>query len=181
MVKQKSTEEEVTKSSESIDVESSRDSISSENKLPESTEKEPSETNEAIVVIDEDEKLEKSGEKETPTAAEKLNEEETAKLQAALELLQPPKTNLEELLGWLHDKSPLPLDQLSSLCVTMEDFAEALKTVQPSAKREGFATVPDVTWDDVGSLKNVREELQLAILVRLSAFKFTEIQKILFK
>lgn len=37
--------------------------------------------------------------------------------------------------------------------------------VQPSAKREGFATVPDVTWDDIGALKDIREELQMAILV----------------
>ena len=42
----------------------------------------------------------------------------------------------------------------------------ALVTVQPSAKREGFATIPDVTWDDVGALKDVREELTMAILVR---------------
>jgi ribosome biogenesis ATPase len=32
--------------------------------------------------------------------------------------------------------------------------------VQPSAKREGFATVPDVKWEDVGSLGDVREELR---------------------
>ena len=37
--------------------------------------------------------------------------------------------------------------------------------VQPSAKREGFATVPDVTWDDIGALDDVREELKMSILV----------------
>ena len=42
---------------------------------------------------------------------------------------------------------------------------EALLIVQPSAKREGFATIPDVTWEDVGALKDVREELTMAILV----------------
>lgn len=42
---------------------------------------------------------------------------------------------------------------------------EALKVVQPSAKREGFATVPNVTWDDVGALEAIREELSYAILV----------------
>lgn len=41
----------------------------------------------------------------------------------------------------------------------------ALKSVQPSSKREGFATVPDVTFDDIGALKDVREELSMAILV----------------
>ena len=35
--------------------------------------------------------------------------------------------------------------------------------MQPSVRREGFATTPDVTWDDVGSLGDVREELLFAI------------------
>jgi ribosome biogenesis ATPase len=35
--------------------------------------------------------------------------------------------------------------------------------VQPSVRREGFATTPDVTWEDVGSLADVREELSFAI------------------
>lgn len=44
----------------------------------------------------------------------------------------------------------------------------ALLIVQPSAKREGFATIPGVTWDDVGALKDVREELTMAILVTIN-------------
>lgn len=47
---------------------------------------------------------------------------------------------------------------------------ESLKLVQPTAKREGFATIPDVTWDDVGALEDVREELSLAILVIYTIF-----------
>jgi ribosome biogenesis ATPase len=43
--------------------------------------------------------------------------------------------------------------------VTMADFLLATKNIQPSAKREGFAVVPDVTWNDVGALSSVREEL----------------------
>ncbi len=42
--------------------------------------------------------------------------------------------------------------------------------MQPTAKREGFATIPDVTWDDVGALEDVREELSLAILVIYTIF-----------
>lgn len=59
---------------------------------------------------------------------------------------------------------PLSPDQLASICIKMTDFEEAFKCIQPSAKREGFATVPDVTWEDVGSLKDVRQELQMAIM-----------------
>eukprot|EP00904_Undaria_pinnatifida_P002630 jgi/Undpi1/12368/HiC_scaffold_5.g02040.m1 len=54
--------------------------------------------------------------------------------------------------------------QLAPLSVTMEDFMAAVKKVQPSAKREGFATVPGVSWSDVGALASVREELGLSIL-----------------
>eukprot|EP01035_Chromulina_nebulosa_P019028 gene19028-24848_t len=43
--------------------------------------------------------------------------------------------------------------------VEMNDFIKAAKTVQPTAKREGFAVVPNVSWDDVGALSEVREEL----------------------
>ena len=47
----------------------------------------------------------------------------------------------------------------SSPAVHMIDFVIAAKSVQPSAKREGFAVVPDVTWSDVGALAEIREEL----------------------
>ena len=36
--------------------------------------------------------------------------------------------------------------------------------MQPSSKREGFATVPNVTWNDIGALAGVREELMVTIL-----------------
>ncbi|ALC43327.1 smid [Drosophila busckii] len=51
-----------------------------------------------------------------------------------------------------------------NFCLTMDDFLAAIKVVQPSAKREGFITVPDTTWEDIGSLHDIREELKLAVL-----------------
>lgn len=45
---------------------------------------------------------------------------------------------------------------MSEICITMADFSAAIKNIQPSAKREGFAVVPDVTWKDVGALAEVR-------------------------
>jgi ribosome biogenesis ATPase len=59
---------------------------------------------------------------------------------------------------------PLTEAQLTPLCITSTDFMTALKQVQPSSKREGFATVPDVTWSDIGALHATREELQMAIV-----------------
>lgn len=59
---------------------------------------------------------------------------------------------------------PLTSSQLEPLCITSDDFTLALKQVQPSSKREGFATVPDVTWTDIGALHATREELHMSIV-----------------
>ena len=58
----------------------------------------------------------------------------------------------------------LTSDELSDLSINADDFQQALKKVQPSAKREGFATVPNVTWADVGALEDIRRELSLTIV-----------------
>ncbi|XP_074020911.1 nuclear valosin-containing protein-like isoform X2 [Numenius arquata] len=68
------------------------------------------------------------------------------------------------LLDLLKNQDLLPEDQLQKLCIEMNDFIVALSSVQPSAKREGFVTIPDVTWADIGALEDVREELTMAIL-----------------
>jgi transitional endoplasmic reticulum ATPase len=44
--------------------------------------------------------------------------------------------------------------------VEAEDFDEALTKVRPSAIREAFVTIPNVSWDDVGGLDNVKEQLR---------------------
>jgi ribosome biogenesis ATPase len=60
--------------------------------------------------------------------------------------------------------TPLTNEQMEPLYVTMSDFLSAIPLVQPSSKREGFATVPDVSWDDIGALQSVRDELTLSVL-----------------
>ena len=60
--------------------------------------------------------------------------------------------------------APLTEEEMDPLYVTMEDFLQAVPLVQPSSKREGFATVPDVSWNDIGALTSVREELTLSVL-----------------
>ncbi|XP_062319507.1 nuclear valosin-containing protein-like isoform X1 [Osmerus eperlanus] len=71
---------------------------------------------------------------------------------------------LSRLLSLLKSSESLSEEQLAGLCILMSDFESSLASVQPSAKREGFATVPDVTWADVGALQDIREELTMAIL-----------------
>lgn len=54
--------------------------------------------------------------------------------------------------------------ELQECSIQMSDFEVALDTVQPSALREGFATRPNVSWDNIGSLEAVREEMMMAIV-----------------
>uniref|UniRef100_A0AAQ5Y0I9 Nuclear VCP like n=1 Tax=Amphiprion ocellaris TaxID=80972 RepID=A0AAQ5Y0I9_AMPOC len=71
---------------------------------------------------------------------------------------------LWHLLHLLKNTMTLSEEELAGLSILMSDFQSSLTSVQPSAKREGFATVPDVTWEDVGALQDIREELTMAIL-----------------
>ncbi|XP_020295662.1 nuclear valosin-containing protein-like [Pseudomyrmex gracilis] len=83
---------------------------------------------------------------------------------AEMDVIQENSSDVASLLAWLRSEPPLPPERLANLYVEHSDFEAALHVVQPSAKREGFATVPDVSWDDVGSLQDIRQELQMAIL-----------------
>ncbi|KAL8123429.1 cell division cycle protein 48 homolog [Apium graveolens] len=49
---------------------------------------------------------------------------------------------------------------LNSMAVSSEHFQTALGTSNPSALRETVVEVPDVSWDDIGGLENVKRELQ---------------------
>ncbi|KAM9449476.1 nuclear valosin-containing protein-like isoform 2-T2 [Clarias gariepinus] len=71
---------------------------------------------------------------------------------------------LEQLRCLVRNSQSLSQEQLADICIVIEDFRESLARVQPSAMREGFATVPNVTWDDIGALQDIREELTMAIL-----------------
>jgi len=66
-----------------------------------------------------------------------------------------PVLNLEE-----EKLSPETLDKL---VVNNDDFTKALIEVTPSGMREVFIESPDVHWDDVGGLKEVKQELQEAV------------------
>jgi transitional endoplasmic reticulum ATPase len=52
---------------------------------------------------------------------------------------------------------------LESLEVTEGDVKDAMKGIQPSAMREVFVEVPDVTWNDVGGLEDTKERLRETI------------------
>lgn len=83
---------------------------------------------------------------------------------ATVESQWTSSSNFQDPLRWIKKSSRLTENELRDLCLTMTDFCLALKCVQPSSKREGFATVPDTTWNDIGALQDVRDELQVSIL-----------------
>ncbi|WP_265111961.1 CDC48 family AAA ATPase [Halosolutus halophilus] len=61
------------------------------------------------------------------------------------------------------ESEEIDADVLESLQVTERDFKDALKGIQPSAMREVFVEVPDITWNDVGGLGDTKERLRETI------------------
>ncbi|WFD34516.1 Ribosome biogenesis ATPase rix7 [Malassezia cuniculi] len=98
--------------------------------------------------------------------------------EGSTQVVLAPRVTTKELISNLPDSvrhssiaaflerfpGPLPQSELDKLAITNDDFCHALSVVQPSSKREGFATVPDVTWDDIGALYQIREELSMAVV-----------------
>ena len=58
------------------------------------------------------------------------------------------------------DEDTIDAEVFDSLGVTMENMIFALSTSNPSALHETVVEVPTVTWDDVGGLEKVKQELQ---------------------
>jgi transitional endoplasmic reticulum ATPase len=52
---------------------------------------------------------------------------------------------------------------LEKLKITKKDFNSALRVVRPSALREVLVEVPDVKWEDIGGLENIKQELEEAV------------------
>ena len=66
-----------------------------------------------------------------------------------------PEINLEQ--------PKIPAEILNKIKITKQDFDEALRDVQPSALREVLVQRPNMGWDDIGGLQQVKEELAEAI------------------
>ena len=72
----------------------------------------------------------------------------------------------------------IPAEILQKIIITDNDFKDALKEVRPSALREVLVQVPNVTWDDVGGLESLKEELYEAVewpLKHREAFEHTDL------
>ncbi|MBA7618562.1 ATP-dependent zinc metalloprotease FtsH [subsurface metagenome] len=65
-----------------------------------------------------------------------------------------PKINLDE---------PIPSDIIQELRISDKDFIQAINMVEPSAMREIMIDIPDISWEDVGGLEDIKSELQEAV------------------
>ena len=82
-----------------------------------------------------------------------------------------PEINLEE--------EKVSKEVLQKIKITKNDFTDALKEVRPSALREVLVQIPDVSWDDVGGLDELKEELQESIewpLKHKEAFEYAHVK-----
>jgi transitional endoplasmic reticulum ATPase len=82
-----------------------------------------------------------------------------------------PEIDLEE------DK--ISAEILQKIEITSEDFRDALKEVRPSALREVQVQIPNVSWDDVGGLDELKEELREAVewpIKHKEAFDYVDVE-----
>jgi transitional endoplasmic reticulum ATPase len=61
------------------------------------------------------------------------------------------------------DETTIPKEVLDRLVVQKEDFEAALREVQPSAMREILVEIPNVRWEEIGGLEEVKQLLEEAV------------------
>jgi transitional endoplasmic reticulum ATPase len=71
--------------------------------------------------------------------------------------------SLRKVLPDIDLSDDIPAETLQKIVVKMEDFTDVLKEIEPSAMREVFVEIPDVTWNDVGGLDIIKQELLEAV------------------
>ncbi|TFG25830.1 MAG: AAA family ATPase [Promethearchaeota archaeon] len=65
-----------------------------------------------------------------------------------------PKINLDE---------PIPSEIIQELEISDDDFTQAINLVEPSAMREVMIEIPNVKWNDIGGLNEIKQELKEAV------------------
>ncbi|MBU2576324.1 MAG: CDC48 family AAA ATPase [Nanoarchaeota archaeon] len=77
--------------------------------------------------------------------------------EAAMNVLKRKLPNLEV------DEEKISEEKLKDLIITEEDFNASLRVVKPSAMREVLVEAPNVGWEDIGGLKEIKQDLQEAV------------------
>ncbi|KAJ9273472.1 hypothetical protein DTO271D3_2535 [Paecilomyces variotii] len=92
----------------------------------------------------------------------RANTGEEMEIEEVVDEVSPKVKELRRLIK--HAKETPMGDETQTVLVSNADFFTALPKIQPSSKREGFATIPDTTWADIGALGGIRDELATAIV-----------------
>ena len=61
------------------------------------------------------------------------------------------------------DEEQIPPEVLEKMAVIMPDFKMAIKEIEPSALREIYLEVPEVSWEEVGGLEEIKDRLKESI------------------
>lgn len=67
---------------------------------------------------------------------------------------------IRKILPKIETDNYIPPEMLLNLEVSMDDFIDALRDVNPSVLREVFVEIPDVKWDEIGGLEEVKNKLK---------------------
>jgi transitional endoplasmic reticulum ATPase len=74
------------------------------------------------------------------------------------------------------DSEKIDAEVLDSIEITSEHYRHALSVTNPSALRENVVEVPNVSWDDIGGLEDVKRELYETVQYPVEhADKFTKV------
>jgi transitional endoplasmic reticulum ATPase len=68
------------------------------------------------------------------------------------------------LPGLSIDQPIIPQDELDLLLVSQDDFLDAMSEITPSALRSVQVEIPDVSWDQIGGLDDVKQKLKEAVI-----------------
>ncbi|KAI3994874.1 hypothetical protein MKX01_037425 [Papaver californicum] len=81
-------------------------------------------------------------------------------------IIDSRKPNYEDTnVDWW--RKPWEAGEMEGLSISMGDFEDAVKMIQPSSRREGFSAIPNVKWEDVGGLDLLRKEFDRYIVSRI--------------
>ena len=61
------------------------------------------------------------------------------------------------------EQEKIPVEILEKMVVKMEDFLQAYKEITPSGLREIQVEVPEVRWEDIGGLSQIKQEIREAV------------------
>ncbi|WP_405289931.1 CDC48 family AAA ATPase [Methanobrevibacter sp.] len=70
---------------------------------------------------------------------------------------------VRRILPEIQNDEEIPKEVMEKIVVTGDDFKNAQKEIQPSALREVLVQIPDIKWDDIGGLEDVKQELKEAV------------------